>query len=415
MFSNFNFDKITNSISTAAQSAQQKINDTILTPDVQTKLHFKKTARFWQEKVGQIPDKEISKLPEGYLNLENKVDALEKILKRLLIVTKTYEIEGYDYPPNLSESLNDWWWSDLKKSKKHQEKSSFMNNSFPMAISKAAFDSKSILDDLKEKQQDLPKEGEEPEEEVEEEDDDEFLNLLEVFNSLSNCYKNIDKSKAEMDAMIVKEFNFKLEHLINNDFKKVSKLRTKVQDSRLEFDTLRHEIKLKELAQESIRQENSQKTDVFKEDSTKEVPPKEESTKEEQVNEESNKEETEKKKITEDKPAEDVVEKKTVEEQAEAKETEKPAKEGSSKEEAPKEDVKHNGSSEEETEEYKLLEKLEDEFVSNTGAAVELMTELTETSEVINLVKLFQNFQLIHYKQCVQEIENNMKFLDQLE
>lgn len=78
MFSNFSLDKLTNTITTAAQSAQETINNTILSPNVQTKLQIKKTTRFFQEKVGAIPEDEISKLPKDYQQLELKVDALEK-------------------------------------------------------------------------------------------------------------------------------------------------------------------------------------------------------------------------------------------------------------------------------------------------------------------------------------------------
>ena len=59
--------------------------------------------------------------------------------------------------------------------------------------------------------------------------------------------------------------------------------------------------------------------------------------------------------------------------------------------------------------ENKLLEKLEDEFVSNTTAAVETMEEITDSSEILGLIKLFQNFQLVYFRQCVQEVEANLK------
>ena len=103
MFSDFSLDKLT----TAAHSAQETINNTILSPTVQTKLQIKKTTWFLQEKVGDdIPEDEISKLPKDYKQLELKDDALEKALNRLLLPTKTFELDGYGYPPNLIESLN---------------------------------------------------------------------------------------------------------------------------------------------------------------------------------------------------------------------------------------------------------------------------------------------------------------------
>lgn len=76
MFSDFSLDKLT----TAAHSAQETINNTILSPTVQTKLQIKKSTCFLQEKVGDIPEDEISKLPKDYKQLELKDDALEKVL-----------------------------------------------------------------------------------------------------------------------------------------------------------------------------------------------------------------------------------------------------------------------------------------------------------------------------------------------
>ena len=71
---------------------------------------------------GTVSD--ISKLPPQYQFLEKKSDSLEKVCKRILLVSKTFEVEGYDYPPNLTESISDWWslnkdgWFGSKKSEK---------------------------------------------------------------------------------------------------------------------------------------------------------------------------------------------------------------------------------------------------------------------------------------------------------
>ncbi|EDO15174.1 hypothetical protein Kpol_1017p7, partial [Vanderwaltozyma polyspora DSM 70294] len=98
---------------------------------------------------------------------------------------------------------------------------------------------------------------------------------------------------------------------------------------------------------------------------------------------------------------------------------ETPKKEASKKETPKKEinkkeDITNEGNTENDND-NKLLEKLEDEFVSNTQNAVEKMEELTDNSKIINLVKLYQNFQLVYYKQCIQEIESNLKILNGLE
>ena len=57
---------------------------------------------------------------------------------------------------------------------------------------------------------------------------------------------------------------------------------------------------------------------------------------------------------------------------------------------------------------------MEDNSVSHITARVEKKTEITDSLEIISLVKLFQNIQLVHYRHCVQELETSMKFLDTL-
>lgn len=439
MFSSFTFDslaeKITSAaqnaqetLNTAAQNAQETINNTILSPDVQTKLQFKKTTRYLQEKVGTVADRDISKLPDGYSKLEEKTIAFEKILKRLLEVTETFEIDGYDYPPNLSESLTIWWNDDEKRRERENDKlneKSILNKSFALAICKAVIDSKYVIEDLQTKHvedkkqssekstestdaqntegkqsetedakdQDEEDENEEEEEEDEDEDEEDLIVLTSAFKSWSTAYKNIDQSKKEMDDMIIKEFNQKLKDILAIDFKTVNKLRTKVQDSRLEFDTLRYEIRLKELEREKKLEEKK----------------KEQGDKKEAQDETDNKEEET---ANEDKPE--------VETETEVKTEKSSNEEGNKKpesQEGTKEATKEEPANVEDPEieeENKLLEQLEDDFVSNISAAVEKMTDITDSTELISLIKLFQNIQLVHHRQCVQELENSMKFLDEL-
>ncbi|CCK68446.1 uncharacterized protein KNAG_0A07930 [Huiozyma naganishii CBS 8797] len=446
MFSNFSLDKLTSTITNAAQSAQDTIHNTILSPDAQTKLQFLKTTRYFQEKVGTISEDEIAKLPEGYQRLQEKSEAMEKVLKRLLVVTKTFELEGYDYPPNVTESLNHWWNEDENKKKKTQDfgDSSILNRSFAIAIGKAVLDSQYILSDLKEQQktrgteekkvkreeeaeaaeeEDEADDGEqEAEDEEEEEEDIDMNNMISAFGLWSNCYKNIDQSKAEMDSMIVKEFNQKLTDMLEIDFKTVHKLCTRVQDSRLEFDTLRHKLKLKELEKEARRQVMEEVAEQQAEASGEPVRKRKSRAHGAQGGRKSTTEEAEKTSASENdsskKSGKASGKSKKGKETAEEPQTEPkeapPAAEA--KEEPPaKETAPAKESNEAEEEENKLLERLEDEFVSNITAAVEKMTELTDSSELISLVKLFQNIQLVHYRQCVQELEASMKSLDELE
>ncbi|CAN6630785.1 hypothetical protein TRVA0_012S03114 [Trichomonascus vanleenenianus] len=65
----------------------------------------KRTQRLIQEKLGNAEEK--TELPEEYLELERRIDALKLVHTKLLQVTSQYENEGYDYPPNLRESFVD--------------------------------------------------------------------------------------------------------------------------------------------------------------------------------------------------------------------------------------------------------------------------------------------------------------------
>ncbi|CEP60313.1 uncharacterized protein LALA0_S01e07844g [Lachancea lanzarotensis] len=360
-FSSFSLNKFTDSISNAAHKTQDTLSNAISNiqlDDPQAILSLKARKHHLQETLGTIED--ISKLPPQYQFLEKKCDSLEKVCRRMLLVTQTFEVEGYDYPPNLSESISDWWstnrdglFSFVNSSNKKETKpepaketDAPVTASFAQAISKAARDSGEVLKALKEEE----KRASQPPEEDEEEDQD-ISRLIKMFETWANCEHKMDQGKAEMDSLMVKEFNSKLSNLVDTKFKNSRVLRKKVEDSRLKFDTMRYEVKLKE----------QQAADV------KETKP----------------------------------------------ETANAQTEGS---------TEHNGSKAEETSakatestEQKLLEKLEDEFVSNTTEAVELMGEITDSAELINLVKLFHNFQLLYHRQCVKELETSLEQLNELE
>ncbi|CCD23618.1 uncharacterized protein NDAI_0B05850 [Naumovozyma dairenensis CBS 421] len=471
MFSSFSLDKITNSIGNAAQKATNTLNNAINTAtDPQTKLSIKSQTRLFQEQLGTIHD--ISKLPDQYKSLELKTDSLEKSIKRILLVSKTFEMEGYDYPPNLTESFSDWW-NITKKSSSHRKKqisvnnkkknntdndhdnatnvepienditsSSFLPRSFAQAISKSAMDCTDIYQQLsiqetatkettiKDENEAQEEDDEDAGEEEEEDDDDDedIQNLIKAFESWSNCYKNIDQGKSEMDSMMTKEFNNKLEDLINNEFKKVNTLRKKVADSRLKFDTVRHEIKIKEEEQDQKEkqaqaQAQAQAQEQEQEQEQGEKAKKEQEEEQEQaqlgdnVIEESKKKEEvikDEKKKPEIKSGTETTSKQ-LETEAEPKAEVEAKVNDTSKDQLKKEDDAEKQDEQDDSEEHKLLEQLEDEFVSSTASAVEMMTEITESSSIIGLIKLFQNFQLVYYRQCVQEIEANLKTLNELD
>ncbi|KAL5336191.1 BAR domain-containing family protein [Aspergillus crustosus] len=64
-----------------------------------------RTQQLIREQLGQIEDK--TQLPDEYIELEKRVDALKLVHQKLLQVTSQYSNEAYDYPPNIRESFND--------------------------------------------------------------------------------------------------------------------------------------------------------------------------------------------------------------------------------------------------------------------------------------------------------------------
>lgn len=58
-----------------------------------------------KEQLGQAEEK--TQLPDEYIELEKRVDALKLVHQKLLQVTSQYSNEAYDYPPNIRESFND--------------------------------------------------------------------------------------------------------------------------------------------------------------------------------------------------------------------------------------------------------------------------------------------------------------------
>ncbi|KAF7715977.1 BAR domain-containing protein [Penicillium ucsense] len=64
-----------------------------------------RTQQLIKEQLGQVEDK--TQLPDEYIELEKRVDALKLVHQKLLQVTSQYSNEAYDYPPNIRESFND--------------------------------------------------------------------------------------------------------------------------------------------------------------------------------------------------------------------------------------------------------------------------------------------------------------------
>jgi len=233
-FSNFS-KQLQSGLEEGLKEAQKYTND--LTPIA------KRTARLVQEKFGTIED--ISELPEEYILLEKKVDTLRTVYKKLLTITTTYEIESYDYPPNIKESVSDLSkalsekFQGLQKASSTAEAEKALNSenqhvplpkTLAHELAKAAKNSHELLKEL----------GEDN-------------SLSKVLLKFSESETKIGNARLEQDQLIITEFNAKLQDILNQNFKETQLNRKNVENARLNFDTLRYEVKLNPERQEELQ------------------------------------------------------------------------------------------------------------------------------------------------------------------
>lgn len=226
-------NQFTKTISSLQEEATKQIND--LTPIA------KRTARFVSEKLGSIDD--ISELPEEYINLEKKCDLLKEMYNRFLIITQTYEIESYDYPPNIKESVNELSKTfkenfQILKIKDGKTAEKVLNNKDKVELPKTLA-------------HELSKVGNSCYEELLSLDKDD--KLVEILLKYSQVEKFIGDKRIEQDQLIIKEFNDKIKEILSTKFSETDKLRKKVDNSRLNFDIIRNEIKVYPERQESLQ------------------------------------------------------------------------------------------------------------------------------------------------------------------
>lgn len=218
-----------------------------------------RTTRSIQEKIGSIQD--ISELPKEYKDLELKVDLNHKFLKQLLEITKQYEIESYDNPLNLKESLNDYSvlinekLNELSKANSTKEAEEVLlsgrkdkiPNTFSHQFSKIMKNSRDAFIKIDE-------EGKEN-------------SLSKSLLKISEIEFKIGNERLEQDKLIIVEVNEKIENLLKNDFSKCLKLRNQVETCRLNFDTVRAEIKaMGEDDKGAAREELNDKLEKFEDE-----------------------------------------------------------------------------------------------------------------------------------------------------
>ncbi|KAG4106600.1 hypothetical protein H8356DRAFT_922804 [Neocallimastix lanati (nom. inval.)] len=207
----------------------EKINATI--SDVGSKWNpwaqklsrgFSQVKQYAQEKMGNIED--ITKLPQEYLDLEERVDKIRELHEFLLKVTKHYTRSTHDYDQSLGESFYD---TATKVSEKISSKpeSTPKSPTTPMsqghAISKVCLDTaNSIL--------------------ASKDENDPFGVALK---KISNSYENIGEAKVAEDNAIVENFWKPFNTTLNSSIAFAMKARRNVYSARLNYDACKQNLK----------------------------------------------------------------------------------------------------------------------------------------------------------------------------
>ncbi|SGZ39691.1 uncharacterized protein HGUI_01891 [Hanseniaspora guilliermondii] len=232
------FNKVDTFISSTAQQIQSNIptvdsaflekEKESLNKNIQ-KNFFKINEKMKTSKVINQDDAfQSTKLPDTYLQLEKQTDDLGKVLKKVITILETYEVEGYDYPPTLSDSLNEVWkvtnkfklWGkqeDEAKTESTQENEGFLPRSFAQALSNTFNLCNKIL-------------GESEDQE----------DLINAFNVLKDANTIMDEQKENQDNIIKTEILPSLRTLYTDVYKALKDKRRVVENLRIELDSLRY-------------------------------------------------------------------------------------------------------------------------------------------------------------------------------
>ncbi|KAF6013076.1 hypothetical protein HII12_001791 [Brettanomyces bruxellensis] len=213
-------EKVTSSLQSNLNNLGKEVSN--LKPILQ------RTRRSLQEKLGSTSD--ISELPQEYKDLEKQTDALKNFYKKLLQVTRQYEIESYDYPPNLKESLNDYT-KILNQKINEAVLLRTTKDKYPKTF---AHQFSRVLDEVKKA---LLGDGEQTAETKTD------SSLTKAVQFASNSEFKLGDERLEQDKLVTSEFNNKIRNILKTQFSRADRLRRKVETARLNFDTVRAEIK----------------------------------------------------------------------------------------------------------------------------------------------------------------------------
>lgn len=194
------------------------------------------TQRLVQEKFGQVTD--ISQLPQEYLELEQKIDALKLIYEHFLKITSIYENESYDYPNFIKDSVNDLSKTistkivDLSHATSTTEAQNILLSPGPVrdpmtlnyALSKVALTSSESIN------QSSPNLS--PQEAL----------MSSTLLDFSNLQTQIAQARLQQDTLIKNKFNKKLREFLKLDIERANRARKEVTNKRLQYDVARTKL-----------------------------------------------------------------------------------------------------------------------------------------------------------------------------
>ncbi|CCE61947.1 hypothetical protein TPHA_0B02750 [Tetrapisispora phaffii CBS 4417] len=175
------------------------------------------TQRLMKEKLGQAKD--ISTLPQEYVELETKIDTMKEIYEHFLKVTMVYEKESYDYPKEFGESF--WEFTDSVGEKFSALNISEHNNKvkIPKTLN-YALHNVFLTANEKVKLLHEPLDN----------------SLSETLASLSETEADIAEARLHQDSLVKSRINYQLKEELSQNFERAAKYRKAVHHKRFNYD-----------------------------------------------------------------------------------------------------------------------------------------------------------------------------------
>lgn len=188
------------------------------------------TQRYMQEKLGHVTD--ISEMPQEYIDLTTKIDAIKLIYTHFLQITQVYDNESYDYPKHINESINEFSRAvgskiqELTHAASAHEAQSILSAPGPVrdpktlnyALSRVSLVSSECVEHLGTHDDSL---------------------LASYLMKYSDSQSRVAQARLHQDAMIQTGFNAKLREDIDGNLRRAHKVRKDVENKRLTYDACR--------------------------------------------------------------------------------------------------------------------------------------------------------------------------------